>query len=150
MSGPAQRFWARVDIRGPDECWPWKAGKRRRAEGRDYGVVWFSGSREQAHRVAFFLTHGHWPENARHQCDNPPCCNPAHVLDGNHADNMADKVERDRQVKGTAVHRARLTEADVRAIRADPRGHRLVAKDYATTSTHICRVRSRKLWKHVL
>jgi HNH endonuclease len=104
VSNDPAHFWARIDIRGPDECWPWKAGKRMSAEGRNYGVAFFEGRHEQAHRVAFRLTHGYWPSNGRHSCDNPPCCNPAHILDGTHADNMNDKVARGRTRGGRQHH----------------------------------------------
>jgi hypothetical protein len=101
-------FWTRVDVRSPDQCWPWKAGKRV----RDYGGLLFNGKIELASRVAFFLTHRYWPQNTRHSCDYPPCCNPAHILEGSHAENMADKVARGRQPRGEQCKWARLTETD--------------------------------------
>jgi hypothetical protein len=100
VSNDPAHFWARVDMRWPDGCWPWTGGKRISASGRNYGVVFFEGKVQLAHRVAFRLARGYWPLNGRHSCDNPPCCNPAHLLDGTHADNMADKVARGRQARG--------------------------------------------------
>lgn len=141
-----ESFWARVDKRGPDECWPWK-GKRFSEHG--YGEVWFEGASRRAHRVAFRLTHGYYPPYTRHSCDNYPCCNPAHLLEGTHAENMADKVERDRQPKGETSPNARLTVADILAIRRDERGHRRVAKDFGLNPGHVSRIRARKLWRHV-
>lgn len=37
---------------------------------------------------------------ARHTCDNPPCINPEHLLEGSHAENMADAAARNRTARG--------------------------------------------------
>lgn len=37
---------------------------------------------------------------ARHTCDNPPCVNPDHIVEGTQAQNVADAVERDRIARG--------------------------------------------------
>jgi hypothetical protein len=36
----------------------------------------------------------------RHACDNPPCINPDHLIEGTQADNVADTVTRGRQRGG--------------------------------------------------
>ena len=83
------RFWAKVDVRGPDECWPWLG-----CVGSDgYGHFKLNGKPVPAHRVAAGIegeAHG------RHTCDTPLCCNPAHVVEGTHKQNMEDKVARGR------------------------------------------------------
>lgn len=85
-----QRFWSKVDRRGPDECWPWLAAK----SATRYGVF----DKTRAHRVAYALTHGLIPEGriVCHRCDNPPCCNPAHLWLGTPKDNTADMVAKGR------------------------------------------------------
>lgn len=54
----------------------------------------------------------------RHKCDNPPCCNPAHLEIGTRADNNRDMYERgrERHVKGEEVGGVQLTEDQVREI----------------------------------
>jgi len=71
-----------------------------------------------AHRLAWELWVGPIPDGlqVRHTCDNPPCCNPAHLLLGTQADNARDMVKRRR----SGVEK--LTPDDVRAIRAAPTG----------------------------
>lgn len=141
-----KRFWAKVDQQGPDECWPWTAC--RKATG--YGM--FSagrGSPSQAHRVAYELTHGPIAEGlvVRHRCDNPGCCNPAHLETGTVADNNRDTVER-----GRSVH-AHLTEAQVVEIRetfaAGGVSQAALAREFSVSPMMISKIIRRKKWTHV-
>ena len=126
-----ERLWAKVDKRGPDECWVWMGW--RNAQG--YGRFEIDGKSYYAHRAIYLLANlGSIELNAppvngygflRHTCDNPPCCNPFHLLVGSHADNMKDKVARGRSRwfdSSAQSPRAKLTESDVRAIRAYHKG----------------------------
>lgn len=76
----ADRFWPKVQINGPDDCWPWLAS----VHGGGYGQV-SSGGRGgtmlTAHRVAWELTRGPIPEGlvVDHLCNNRRCCNPDHL-----------------------------------------------------------------------
>lgn len=90
-----KRFWNKVTVRGSDECWLWTAC----VNGGGYGVFSAWGERPKmvlAHRFSYFLATGTVPTVCRHTCDNPPCVNPAHLLDGTHKDNVFDKVRRGR------------------------------------------------------
>lgn len=89
-----ERFWAKVDRRGPDECWPWTGATQQTG----YGRFRVDGRLQGAHRVAYVLTHGHLRPGAHvlHRCDTPGCCNPSHLFLGTHADNMADKEAKGR------------------------------------------------------
>lgn len=103
-AGTVDEFWASVDVRGPDECWEWTGCRLPiRPSGGGYGITGKAKIGEAgtttAHRVAFILTYGPVPagHDICHHCDNPPCCNPAHLFDGTTADNMQDCLAKGRR-----------------------------------------------------
>lgn len=113
-----QRFWPKVDRREPHECWPWTAS----TNPHGYGQIKVRDKLQRAHRVAYWLTHGVWPPVVRHTCDNPPCCNPAHLLPGTQSENRQDMYDRGRASGGRTSRRgadhpmAKLTQDDVAEI----------------------------------
>lgn len=144
------RFWRKVDRRGPDECWEWKAHKIPKG----YGYFHFQQKKHRAHRVAFYLTYGYWPMVGRHTCDNRGCCNPAHVIDGTVQDNNRDMITRGRYVVtcGESHGNAKLTDSDVISIRlraANGEGHRSIAKDFGVCQTNVSRIVRKAAWAHV-
>lgn len=82
----------------------------------------------------------------RHTCDNPPCCNPAHLIEGTQAQNLADMVARGRSRTGERHHAARLTADQVAAIRADPRPSRALAEEYGVGDRQIRKIRQGTRW----
>jgi len=90
------RFWAKVDKRGSNECWLWLKSRDKDGYGRA-----FDGKRmRQAHDVAWELSTGRKLKRGRlvrHTCDNPPCCNDRHLLEGTHKDNTHDAIVRGRK-----------------------------------------------------
>ncbi len=107
-------FWRLVDKRGPDECWPWQGGmKSKTVPNQMYGVYGIRGTQRNASRVAWMFTHGEPAKglDVCHTCDNPRCCNPAHLWLGTEADNSHDKLRKGRDP--TPV----LTPVQVREIR---------------------------------
>ena len=115
MKNEESRFWEKVAIRGPEHCWNWT----RSAYPYGYGAAWFGGKQRRAHRVAYRLQNGEIHKGAviRHTCDNPSCCNPAHLLLGTHKDNTQDAVKRGRMASGSRHGRSKLTEEQIAEIR---------------------------------
>ncbi len=147
------RFWAKVDRRGPDDCWPWLAA--RHDKPFDYGAFGFDGQTRLTHRIAFFIANGRWPDPCGcHRCDNPPCCNPAHIFEGSRADNMHDMFRKNRRpsAKGRRLPQAKLTDDAVRQIRVRrAAGEKLatIAADFGVSKQIAGQVALRKAWKHV-
>lgn len=71
-----------------DECWPWMG--RRDKDG--YGTLRSGTTLVRAHRFSYSLHHGETDLLVRHSCHNPRCVNPAHLSEGTHLDNMADRL----------------------------------------------------------
>jgi predicted XRE-type DNA-binding protein len=123
-----ERFYSKVDKNGPvpehrselGACWIWTA----RLSPIGYGEFWFEGRMHGAHRVAWFLEHGSWPDPcALHACDNRACVRvTSHLFEGSQVENIADRDTKGRTVvpsqRGVAHSQAKLNEALVRQIRA--------------------------------
>lgn len=148
-----RRFWSKVDRRGADECWPWT----RYCKPEGYGQFTIrKGTYEVSSRVAFVLTKGPLLDRqvVRHTCDNPPCCNPAHLLAGTQADNSYDAIRRGRARRacGEQHQDRRLTEDQVRLIRSRKfkYGERTkLARELGVSLTCIRRVLAGTTWRHV-
>jgi HNH endonuclease len=80
--------------RSPHQCWEWR--KYRNEKG--YGTIIFDGFKFNVHRLSFEHYKGRIPKGmlVMHECDNPPCYNPAHLFLGTHAENMQDMVRKGR------------------------------------------------------
>jgi len=133
-------------------CWPWTAG----VTSRGYGRFKVEGRHRQAHAVAFLLAGGELPGEliVRHLCPvtNNRCCNPSHLASGTQLENMADKARMGRQPKGENSGSAKLTTADVVAIRAARASGRLladIAAEYGVTFATISEVCLFKTWRHL-
>lgn len=74
-------------------------GGHRNALG--YGNVWFRGKTWLAHRAMWTLRRGEIPEarELAHKCDNPPCCNDAHLFVATRQQNETDMVEKRRHFR---------------------------------------------------
>jgi hypothetical protein len=98
-----ERFWRQVDKSDPRGCWTF-----RTVGANGYGAFRMKSNHRVtsvgAHRVAWMATNGPIPSEVLvcHRCDNPPCCNPAHLFVGTKADNTRDMISKGRRaVRGS-------------------------------------------------
>lgn len=132
-----------------DGCWTWRGYKRPGG----YGEAYFGTEpreRVLAHRLAYEVMIGSPGDMlVCHRCDNPPCCNPAHLFLGTLQDNMTDRNAKGRQARGERNGPAKLTADQVRSIRADTRPNAVIAKEYGIAPNTVPGIKRRKTWKHV-
>lgn len=143
------RFNARVQRADGDACWIWLGPT---FDERGYGAFTLRRRAVRAHRFIWHATTGQEiPDGmvVRHSCDNPRCVRPSHLLLGTGQDNVDDRQARGRTARGERAAKAKLTAAQVVAIRADQRGHARVAADYGVARSLVQRIRQRKHWAHV-
>lgn len=161
----SERFWSKVDKAGP--CWLWTD----KPDPDGYGQLRVTGRNIRAHRLSYTLAYGPIPDglDVCHHCDVPLCVRPDHLFIGTHADNVRDMDQKgrrnpargdksgsrkhpERQVRGTRHGMARLTEADVVAIRESiARGIRQsdLAAQYGVSRALVTLIKQRRLWAHL-
>lgn len=148
------RFEAKVERRSSSGCWPW-LGTR---DARNYGKfrIQKRASMVGAHRAAWMLWVGPIPDGLAvlHRCDNPPCCNPAHLFLGTILDNNADRHKKGRSgaPRGIAHGKSKLTPADVLAIREQLAAgveQEVIGRHYGVTQANISAIKYRRTWAHL-
>lgn len=144
------RYESKIDRSGGgDACHPWTAS----CNEYGYGNFRADGKMQLAHRWGYqrFVGTLQSHEVVRHTCDNPPCQNQQHWLHGSVADNVNDMVSRGRvnDRQGRLNPRAKLTESQVREIRASSEPLAIVADRYNVSRQLIGLIRNRKVWRHV-
>ena len=148
----SRAFWSKVDSSGgPNACWPWLAS----VDPEGYGFCCRYGKTVRAHRVAWELEHGllSLAEVVRHTCDNPPCCNPTHLLKGTVYDNVADRVLRNRQNKGEFVNTSKMDPSKILRLRRLRQEKRFtlsfLGKLFGLSISAVSSIVRRKSWKHL-
>lgn len=110
--GTFDRIMKKVRINPNTNCWEFTGTKQSKL---GYGSIYFKrhdgrNAHMVVHRAMWILMHGERPDSREfvcHKCDNPPCCNPAHLFLGSLADNnkdMAAKGRYNHQKRTHCVH----------------------------------------------
>ncbi len=152
-----RNFWAKVDKKDDTECWEWTGSLTRTG----YGMVKYNNKNKTSHRISFMIHNNRQIEDKKHilhSCDNGKCCNPHHLREGTHKDNMDDMTERGRRVlpprkKGEAHHNSKLSGDIVREIRKRFREetitHTQLAKDFGVGRATVSDIIKERTWLHI-
>jgi hypothetical protein len=137
-----ERFWEAV-IKADHGCWGWKRSKHKFG----YGVIGNNWKVRTAHRVSWELHYGPIPQGMEvmHKCDNPPCCNPEHLILGTHAENSSDMA---RKKRGTAKFDADQIKG-IRFLRQSGLSCKIISGIYGVSDTAISYITNRQTYKHV-
>jgi hypothetical protein len=154
------KFWVKVNRRGPlhsilkTRCWLWLGP----IGVNGYGRFSFDGLRVPAHRVAWLIARGRWPyPHGLHKCDNPPCCNPAHLFEGTQQDNNLDMLRKGRasggRLPGELNKNSKLTTELVLAIRsrylAGGVSQRELGREFGVSNVQVANIVHKRVWKNV-
>lgn len=150
MGRPAltrDEFMAKFERNATTGCLEWPGLKGRGGYGRTTirGKDWYT------HRYVWTMFMGKIPEGMLvcHKCDNPKCAELEHLFLGTSLDNAHDKIAKGRASHGEKNGRAKLTEDDVRAIRASNERQVDLAARYGVAQNMISKVKLRQFWKDV-
>ena len=151
-------FWKYVGVRGKNDCWRW-LGPAKDSNGygtaRVYGIASLKQVRWRTHRLAYRLTFGEIPRGLMvcHKCDNPICCNPAHLFLGTSAENNTDRSRKHRSAVGERSGKAKLKTQDVIEIKQRyATGNvlqRELAETYGVAVSTIGNILYGYRWKHL-
>lgn len=143
---PEQYIRDHLNYQGNGCLW-WPYG----TNNKGYGLACIGGVQKTASLWMCILVNGEPPEAgmvAAHDCGNGHlgCIHPKHIRWKTHRENMQDKKEHGTEIYGERNGKTKLTEQDVRAIRAAPPHLDLLMKKYGMSKHGISKIRSGKRW----
>ena len=147
-----ERFHEKWELNEETGCWIWKAS----LAGRGYGQIKIPGQRKQiyAHQLSYLIHYGSIPQGMMvcHTCDNTKCVKPSHLFLGTQKDNMQDMKNKGRHLNGSKNAKAKLTEAQVRAIhtlnkKGSSQGK--LAKIFGVSQGQVFRILHGHRWNHI-
>ncbi len=155
------RFFKYVDTDGRknnnmSKCWRWKACKNY-----GYGQLSINGGKVKAHRFSYEYYHPMTKPLSEtgfcvcHKCDNPECCNPAHLFVGTHLENNRDKKAKGRCYRPTGEKHplAKLTENQVMTIAHRYKNEKItqiqLAREYNISTVQIYRIVKGLRWSYL-
>jgi hypothetical protein len=132
-------------------CWVWIGHKDARGYGR-FARNLHGIHHIKAHRWSWAYHNGKpIPDGmvVMHSCDLPACVNPEHLVIGTQAENIGDMYRKGRgyNLGRTAHGRAKLTEADVAAIRKSSLTQDELAALYGIGQSQVSRIVRGESWQ---
>ena len=145
-----ERFWKYVNKNTENGCWQWIGA----INTNGYCQFGINGKLILAHRYSYELNKGPIPEGMciLHSCDNRRCCNPNHLSIGTQAENIKDKVNKNRQAIGSMNGTSKLTEDQVLLIKNKlilGYKHVDLAKEFCVSDSAISKIKAGIIWTHV-
>lgn len=144
-----ERFWSRIPHQIEGDCWEWQG----RINQDGYGQFDHNNSCSSSHRYVWKLFYGDIPDGMVicHKCDNPPCCNPAHLFLGTVWDNVRDRDLKGRQAshKGEKNGRAKLNRnqaVQIRKLRQVGLSYKELAKRFSVSIGCISHIINGRHW----
>lgn len=144
------RFMSKVTPEPNTGCWLW-VGQTTGESNGNYGRLKVNGKNVPAHRVSWMLHVGPIPEGmiVCHKCDTPLCANPSHLFLGTTKENMADKVIKGRQAKGSHNGNSKLSESVVLQIRQSAGPQRAIARKFGVSQALVSKIKRNEMWRHL-
>lgn len=148
----SSRFWKKIDVRAPNDCWIWTGAKW----GTGYGKMYLPGPVPfGAHRASWIIANQqNQPADmfVCHECDVKPCVNPAHLYLGTPLDNSRDAIVRGQFPIGSRQGIAKLVEADIPIIRRlsdEGIPTNAIARRFGVSNGAIWLVVNGRNWRHI-
>ena len=154
------RFWPKVDKKGPDDCWNWLA----KSKIQGYGVIGHGGKYGKkilAHRLSYEIHKGKIPTDnseyhgyvVMHTCDNRLCVNPNHLILGTQKDNVRDMDQKGRRKvvckRGASHHMTSITNQQARDLYIMKGLYREIAEYIGCTLATVKSIKRQVTWSHV-
>lgn len=145
-SGEPKRWLLDAMARQGDSCMEWPFGR-----SGGYGSLRWEGRARHAHTVVCELLGGSPPSpkhtDAAHSCGNRLCVNPRHIRWATSAENQRDKVEHGTTLRGAKNAGVRLSEEDVRLVRASTAASAAsLGRRFGISSQAVLNIRTGKTW----
>lgn len=132
------------------ECLMWPFARN----SAGYGHINIDGKNKLVHRLACEAENGppFADAEAAHSCGRGHlgCCSRKHLRWATREENFSDKAAHGTLNIGEANYAAKLTESDVRAIRASTDSQQTIARRYGIEQTNVSAIKRRKSWRHVV
>lgn len=147
-------------------CWEWQGERNSKSQ---YGRCYVKNKHLSAHRVSYAAFNGQIPKGLHicHKCDNPPCCNPAHLFAGTQKENIQDAVRKRRMAygdrnwarkhpelvkRGEVAGNSKLSDAQVLTIWSMTKWKiedSEIAREFGISYATVGQIKLGKTWNHV-